>query len=138
MQRPRLKSVFPPMPIDDRTIAIGGADYGLAAELQDDDSRHLWQLLGLLDGSRTASELVAELRRRRPGVPAEDVEAAIEALAEAGYVEDAATDALPRSVRPSWSATAATSSSSRSSPATPRPATTCRRVSRARESRSSA
>jgi molybdopterin/thiamine biosynthesis adenylyltransferase len=93
MQRPRLKSVFPPMPTDDRTIAIGGADYGLAAELHDDDSRHLWQLLGLLDGSRATSEVVAELRRRDPALPAEDIEEAITALAEAGYVEDAATEA---------------------------------------------
>jgi molybdopterin/thiamine biosynthesis adenylyltransferase len=90
MQRPRVKSVFPPMPVDDRTIAIGGADYGLAAELQDDESRHLWQLLGLLDGSRTHEEVVAEIRRTDPTVPAEDVEAAIDALAQAGYLEDAA------------------------------------------------
>jgi len=89
MWRPRVKSVFPPMPIDERTIAIGGADYGLAAELHDDEDRHLWQLLGLLDGSRSQEEIVAEIRRADPAVPAGDVEAAIQALAEAGYVEDA-------------------------------------------------
>jgi molybdopterin/thiamine biosynthesis adenylyltransferase len=91
MERPRVKSIFPPMPVDDRTIAIGGSDYGLAAELQDDESRHLWQLLGLLDGSRTQDEVLAELRRADPALPAEDVEAAVEALTEAGYLEDAAT-----------------------------------------------
>jgi molybdopterin/thiamine biosynthesis adenylyltransferase len=78
------------MPIDKRTIAIGGADFGLAAELQDDEDRHLWQLLGLLDGSRTREDVVTELRRADPRVPAVDVEAAIDALAEAGYLEDAA------------------------------------------------
>jgi molybdopterin/thiamine biosynthesis adenylyltransferase len=81
------------MPIDDRTIAIGGADYGLAAELQDDDGRHLWQLLGLLDGSRTIEQVVAELRRRDPELPAEDVEGAVCALTDAGYLEDAAITA---------------------------------------------
>lgn len=90
MRRPRVKSVFPPMPVDERTIAIGGADFGLAAELQDDDDRHLWQLLELLDGSRTQEEVVTEIRRADPRVPAEDIRAAIEDLASAGYVEDAA------------------------------------------------
>ena len=90
MLRPRLKSVFPPMPAGDRTIAIGGADYGLAAELGDDEAGHLWQLLGLLDGSRTRDQVVSELRRGDPGLPAEDVVVAIDDLAEAGYVEDAA------------------------------------------------
>lgn len=93
MLKPRLKSIFPPMPIDDRTIAIGGADYGLAAELQDDETRHLWQLLGLLDGTRTAAEIVGEMRRRDPALPAEDIEGAVAALAEAGYLEDAAIEA---------------------------------------------
>lgn len=89
MRKPRLKSVFPPMPVDDRTIAIGGADYGLAARLEDDEQRHLWRLLGLLDGSRSEEEIVAAVRSHDPDVPAVDVVAAIEALTDAGYVEDA-------------------------------------------------
>ncbi len=83
------------MPIDDRTIAIGGADYGLAARLEDDERRHLWRLLGLLDGSRSADQVVAAVRSHDPDVPADDVVAAIEALADAGYVEDADAPALP-------------------------------------------
>jgi thiazole/oxazole-forming peptide maturase SagC family component len=88
--RPRLKSVFPPMPAGERTIAIGGSDYGLAAELGDDEAGHLRQLLELLDGSRTRDQVVSELRRTDPGLPAEDVVVAIDDLAEAGYVDDAA------------------------------------------------
>jgi len=94
MRKPRLKSVFPPMPVDDGTIAIGGADYGLAARLEDDEQRHLWRLLGLLDGSRSMDEVVAAMRGDDPEVPGADIVAAIEALTEAGYVEDADAPAL--------------------------------------------
>lgn len=94
MRRPRVKSVFPPMPIDDRTIAIGGADFGLAAELQDEGGQ-LWALLQLMDGSRDIDQVVAELRRTSPSVPAQDVVAAIGQLTDAGYVEDAAVPAPP-------------------------------------------
>ncbi len=94
MHKPRLKSVFPPMPMDDRTIAIGGADYGLAARLEDDEQRHLWRLLGLLDGSRSEEEIVAAVRSHDPGVSAGDVVAVSEALTGAGYVEDADAPAL--------------------------------------------
>ena len=91
MRRPRVKSVFPPFPINERTIRIGGADFGLAAELNDDGQRHLWQLLQLLDGTRTTAEIVARMRARDPALPAADVEDAIRMLADAGYLEDADT-----------------------------------------------
>jgi len=82
--------MFPPMPMNDRLIAIGGVDFGTAAELTDDEAGHLWQLLGLLDGTRTRPEIAAELQRADPSVPSEDVEVAIDMLAEEGYLEDAA------------------------------------------------
>lgn len=94
MLRPRVKSVFPPMPVDAHTIAIGGADHGLAAELSD-DSGHLWTLLGLLDGSRDLDAVVAEMRRRDPALTPEDVAAVVADLTEAGYVEDAAAPLPP-------------------------------------------
>ncbi|MFL6162940.1 MAG: TOMM precursor leader peptide-binding protein [Jatrophihabitantaceae bacterium] len=81
--------MFPPMPINDRLIAIGGVDYGTAAELSDDEDGHLWQLLGLLDGTRTRTEVAAELQRVDPTVPTEDVNAVIDMLAQEGYLEDA-------------------------------------------------
>lgn len=89
MHRPRLKQVFPPMPIDDRTIAIGGADFGLAAELVDDDERHVWHLLALLDGSRSFAQVTDDLQRRFPDLTEAEVRDAVQALTDEGYIEDA-------------------------------------------------
>jgi molybdopterin/thiamine biosynthesis adenylyltransferase len=93
MERPRLKSVFPPMQIDETTIAIGGADYGLAAELEDDQRGNLRRLLDLLDGTRSSDSIVAEMQREDPEMPASDVLDAIAALTAAGYVDDATAPA---------------------------------------------
>jgi molybdopterin/thiamine biosynthesis adenylyltransferase len=90
MDRPRIKSVFPPIPLDDGTIRIGGADFGIAAEIRDDEQRHVWQLLELLDGTRSRADLVAEMTARDPDLAGSDVEAAIAALERDGYLEDAA------------------------------------------------
>jgi molybdopterin/thiamine biosynthesis adenylyltransferase len=47
-------------------------------------------LLGLLDGTRTRREIAAELQQADPELPSEDVDAAIDLLAQEGYLEDAA------------------------------------------------
>lgn len=90
MDRPRVKSMFPPIPLDDGTIRIGGADFGIAAEIKDDEQRHVWQLLQLLDGTRSLPQLVAELRSSDPELAEADVRSAVSALEEGGYLEDAA------------------------------------------------
>lgn len=90
MDLPRVKSVFPPIPIDNRIIRIGGADFGIAAEIQDDEQRHVWQLLELLDGTRSMAEVVVAMRVRDPSLSADDVHAAVAALEQGGYLEDAA------------------------------------------------
>lgn len=95
MLRPRLKSVFPPTPLAPGRIAIGGIDAGFAAELDDDESGHVWQLLNLLDGTRDRDEVVAEMRRRDPELSADDVDAAVAALRDEGYLEDAAAEPPP-------------------------------------------
>jgi molybdopterin/thiamine biosynthesis adenylyltransferase len=93
MQRPQIKSVFPPMPVSDRLIRIGGADHGLAAELHDDEHRHVWRLLQLLDGSRTRAEIIAAMVDHDATVRPEEVEDVLQALIDAGYVEDGAARA---------------------------------------------
>ncbi|HWI61883.1 MAG TPA: ThiF family adenylyltransferase [Symbiobacteriaceae bacterium] len=85
MQFPRLKSIFPPMPQGDGIIRLGANDYGLAAEIQDDEQGHIWRLLHLLDGTLRLADLVSAMG----DVTADEVEAALTALAEAGYLEDA-------------------------------------------------
>lgn len=95
MQRPRIKSVFPPIPLDGGIIRIGGADYGMAAEIADDEHGHVWRLLGLLDGSRTHGEVVREMVLADSAVEPDEVEASIRALALGGYLEDAAAAPPP-------------------------------------------
>ena len=90
MERPRLKRVFPPTPLNDRLIAIGGIDAGYAAEIEDDEHRHVWRLLSLLDGTRDLDAVCAEMLDSGAPVPRDEVVVAIASLVEAGYVEDAA------------------------------------------------
>src|SRR5262249_736942 len=90
MQRPRVKTIYPPFPSDDGTIRIGGGDYGRAAEIPDDGQGHGGALLGLLGGARTRGQIVQEMRRRDPTLSAVAGEAAIDELARHGYLEDAA------------------------------------------------
>ncbi|MGN9913910.1 HesA/MoeB/ThiF family protein [Phytohabitans sp. LJ34] len=90
MERPRVKTVFPPIPLGNGKIRIGGFDLGLAAELDDDEQGHTWHLLKLLDGSNTHADLAREMHRYDPKVSPEDVTSAVAALATAGYLEDAA------------------------------------------------
>lgn len=90
MDLPRVKSVFPPIPIDNDIIRIGGADFGIAAEIQDDEQRHVWQLLQLLDGTRTMAQLADAMHRYDSGISADDVQAAVAALEQGGYLDDAA------------------------------------------------
>lgn len=94
MQRPRVKAVFPPIPLGGGKIRIGGFDLGIAAELDDDEQGHTWHLLTLLDGSNTMAGLAQKMRAYDPAVRPADVAAAVASLAEAGYLEDAA-DAPP-------------------------------------------
>jgi molybdopterin/thiamine biosynthesis adenylyltransferase len=90
MDRPRVKSVFPPIPMDDGSIRIGGADFGIAAEIKDDEQRHVWQLLQLMDGTRTTAQLVQDMRALDPELTTEDVLGAVATLEEGGYLDDAA------------------------------------------------
>jgi molybdopterin/thiamine biosynthesis adenylyltransferase len=90
MDRPRVKSVFPPIPMDDGSIRIGGADFGIAAEIKDDEQRHVWQLLQLMDGTRSAAQLVQDMRALDPELTTEDVLGAVASLEEGGYLDDAA------------------------------------------------
>jgi molybdopterin/thiamine biosynthesis adenylyltransferase len=89
LRKPCVKAVYPPFPLSGGRIQIGGIDYGMAAELTDDDRGNTWKLLTLLDGTRTHLEVVAEMRVWNPLLTDHDVDSAISELATAGYLEDA-------------------------------------------------
>ena len=67
---------------------------GIAYEL-DDPGGVVWQLLGLLDSSRSRDEVVADLQRERPGLDAGTAHELIDVLVVNGSVEDAAAEPPP-------------------------------------------
>jgi molybdopterin/thiamine biosynthesis adenylyltransferase len=93
-----MKSVYPPVPIGDGLIRIASIDFGVASELQDDEQGNTWRLMELMDGTRTVPELLATMLAEGRGVTMSDVDDAVTALFDAGFVEDAAVrppDSLP-------------------------------------------
>jgi len=88
MARPQVKPEHLPCRITGDRIRIGGASYGIAAEI-DDPTGSVWTLLESMDGTRSAGEIVAHVCRVHPQEAEADVHHAIEALAQAGHLEDA-------------------------------------------------
>ncbi|MEC3979888.1 ThiF family adenylyltransferase [Amycolatopsis sp. H20-H5] len=93
MQRPKIKNEHWPVRYGDDVVRIGGIVPGIAKNIPDPDG-WVWALLGLLDGTRTVDQVVAELVHRFPAKPADEVHTEVRVdlvkLVEAGYVEDAA------------------------------------------------
>ncbi len=81
-----------PIRLPDGRVRIGGVQYGLAAELSNEDDA-TWTLLQLLDGTRTVEEVVAEFAAS--GVDPASVRETLNALVEAGHIEDAAAEPPP-------------------------------------------
>jgi molybdopterin/thiamine biosynthesis adenylyltransferase len=89
MNKPRIKSVYPPFPVGNGVIQIGGIDFGMAAEITDDEHGNTWALLNLLDGTRTEREVIAAMQRFNDEITGDDVREAIGFLTDSGYIEDA-------------------------------------------------
>ncbi|UVS78440.1 ThiF family adenylyltransferase [Actinokineospora sp. UTMC 2448] len=89
MFRPRVKYEHLPVRLGDDRVQIGGWIHGVGSVIPDPDG-WVWELLTLLDGSRTLNQVAADLGRRFPSRPVRDVAGAIADLAGAGYLEDAA------------------------------------------------
>jgi molybdopterin/thiamine biosynthesis adenylyltransferase len=86
--RPMVKKIYRPFRISDRLIRLGGFQYGIGSEIEDDEQGTVWQLLGLMDGTRTASEIVDQMLQTRPNLDRDSVGPAMEAIIEHGFVED--------------------------------------------------
>ncbi|GII96668.1 HesA/MoeB/ThiF family protein [Sinosporangium siamense] len=86
MRRPRVKVEHTPYRCEGGTVRIGGAVYGLAAEIEDRRG-WVWTALGLMDGTREVEEVVAGLCRTHPEVSERQARAVVEALVGSGYVE---------------------------------------------------
>ncbi|MGF1428548.1 HesA/MoeB/ThiF family protein [Kitasatospora sp. LaBMicrA B282] len=84
---PRVKHEHQALRRVDGTIQIGGDILGIASAIDDPDGS-LWQVIRLVDGTRTAAQLTAD-----SGQPAGTVTAVLAALQGGGFLEEAAAAA---------------------------------------------
>jgi len=89
MLKPRVKPEHAPYRIAGGKIRIGGASYGLAAEISDPEG-WVWTMLAAMDGSRGLPEIVEHVHTAHPGQPIGVLRHAAQQLVGSGYVEDAA------------------------------------------------
>ncbi|MGW3092492.1 HesA/MoeB/ThiF family protein [Streptomyces sp. NPDC001102] len=90
MRRPRIKPEHRAYRTVDGNVRIGSVVHGVGAEVKDPDG-WVWTLVEAMDGTRSASDVVAEVARRHPHLrlPEPDIAQAMTDLTAAGYVEDA-------------------------------------------------
>ncbi|EHN80109.1 putative hydroxylacyl-CoA dehydrogenase [Streptomyces coelicoflavus ZG0656] len=93
MRRPRIKPEHRAYRTVDGHVRIGSVVHGIGAEVRDDDG-WVWTLVQVMDGTRSAPDVVAEVAGRHPELrlPAPDIAQAMTDLTDAGYVEDAGAE----------------------------------------------
>jgi molybdopterin-synthase adenylyltransferase len=89
MSRPRVKPEHASYRIAGGKIRIGGASYGLAAEIADPDG-WVWTMLTAMDGSRGLPEIVELVHAAHPRQARGLLERGAGQLMASGYLEDAA------------------------------------------------
>jgi molybdopterin/thiamine biosynthesis adenylyltransferase len=92
--RPRVKPEHGLEQTVDNRIRIGGAVYGIAAEVVD-RTGGVWTMLNAADGTRSPDEIVQHVLSVHPGERGGAVYAALDQVADAGYLEDAAAPDPP-------------------------------------------
>ncbi|NES26953.1 hypothetical protein GCE86_15285 [Micromonospora terminaliae] len=90
MLRPAIKSAHQPYTLPGHRIIVGLMQYGVAAEIQDDEEDSIARLLTLMDGTRDLDAIRADFDRTHPGHSAESVTEVVRDLIDQGFVEDAA------------------------------------------------
>ena len=88
MHRPRVKPEHAPYRISGGRIRIGGAYYGIAAEIAD-PAGWTWTVLESMDGTRSVDEIVNRTVTRYPAAQGSGVRTIVDDLIRSGYVEDA-------------------------------------------------
>lgn len=89
LRLPCFKGTRAPFRLPGNRIRLGGVQYPVAVEVQDDEEGHLWRLIGLLDGSRTLSEIENQFWAGNPPKEGINVQKLIQAFAQRGLLEDA-------------------------------------------------
>jgi molybdopterin/thiamine biosynthesis adenylyltransferase len=95
MFRPAIKDAHRPMDLPGHRILLGQLQYGVAAEIEDDEQGTLRRLLSLMDGTRDVRAIATELSHTHPGWDVEGVRDAIGQLTSFGHVEDAGAPVPP-------------------------------------------
>lgn len=84
---PRVKPIYPVYRVTGSTFRVG-AQVGITREFDDPDGQ-VWELVRLLDGTRSVHDIVSAMRDRYPSLSAGDVEDVIRALDQEGLLDDA-------------------------------------------------
>lgn len=92
MRKPRIKPEHAPYRTAGEKIRIGGEVHGIAAEITDPGG-WLWSLLVAIDGTSEPAQIIRKVCREHPDAAEPDVRDALDALIDAGFVEDAAAAA---------------------------------------------
>lgn len=87
-RRPRIKPEHRAYRTVDGNVRVGSVVHGIGAEIADPQG-WVWTLVEAMDGSRKPAEVVTEVLRVHPGLPAEDARQAMADLLAAGFVDDA-------------------------------------------------
>ncbi|MEU6351149.1 ThiF family adenylyltransferase [Streptomyces sp. NPDC047072] len=90
-RRPRIKPEHRAYRTVDGNVRIGSVIHGIGAEVADPQG-WVWTLVEAMDGSRGPAEVVAEVLRAHPRLPAEDARQAMADLLAAGFVDDAGAE----------------------------------------------
>lgn len=88
MKKLRLKETLFPVQRTEHRIILGTMTYGIGHELQDNTDDHLWQLLLLLDGTKTTKEIIS-LFHKKTGLTKASIRDTIDTLLGEGFLEDA-------------------------------------------------
>lgn len=88
MKLPQIKQTHNPVRLSHNRIRIGTIQYGVGSEITDDEDGTIWQLMKLMDGTRTIETIVSEMQAVAMTDP-ESTREAVNDLIEAGFVEDA-------------------------------------------------
>jgi molybdopterin/thiamine biosynthesis adenylyltransferase len=91
---PRVKPEHGLSRTPDHRVRIGGAVYGVAAEVTD-RTGSVWTMLNAADGTRNVDQIIAHVLREFPGEKVAAMRAALDQFAAAGYLEDAAAPDPP-------------------------------------------
>ena len=90
MQRPRVKRAHDPILFPGGRIRIGSVQFGVGAEIYDDEHGTVWRTLRLMDGTRDTEQIIKTLADEPHDYEEGYLSELVGSLLSSGYIEDAA------------------------------------------------